>query len=222
LRAFLRPLHGSMPQPLLPRPLLFRRMDRAVRTVLADPPPSTLASWLAELPGAAEEFRVALSAGYDTTAHTLAWLLWHLADAPQWRTPEALPAVLDEVLRMYPSGWIGSRVAAHDTEVTGVPVAAGALVLYSPYLTHRDPDLWPSPESFRPERFEDGRPAWGFLPFGAGRRTCLGTHLARAMLRAAVAPCLEGKLETVSGDPSVRAGLTLRPGGPLWLDRAAR
>lgn len=222
LRAFLRPLHGSMPQPLLPRPLLFRRMDRAVRGVLADPPPSTLASWLADMPDAAEELRVALSAGYDTTAHTLAWLLWHLACSPGWRTPEALPPVLDEVLRMYPSGWIGSRVAAHDIEVTGVPIPAGTLVLYSPYLTHRDPDLWPSPQAFTPERFADGRPAWGFLPFGAGRRTCLGTHLARAMLRAAAAPFLEGKLEPVSGDPSVRAGLTLRPAGPLRLDRAPR
>lgn len=220
LRAFLRPLHRPMPQPLLPRPLLFRRMDQAIAAVLADPTPSTLASAMAGMPDAVEEIRVALSAGYDTTAHTLAWLLWHLADAPDWRTPEALPAVLDEVLRRYPSGWIGSRVAAADTEAAGVPIAAGTLVLYSPYLTHHDPDLWPQPYAFRPDRFADGRPAWGFLPFGAGRRTCLGTHLARAMLRAAAAPHLEGKLDTVSGDPSVRAGLTLRPAGPLWLDRA--
>lgn len=222
LRSFLRPLHRAMPQPLLPRPLLFRRMDRAIEAVLADPPPSTLAAGLAGMPGAAEEIRVAVSAGYDTTAHTLAWLLWHLAVAPDRRTPEALPAVLDEVLRLYPSGWIGSRVASTDAVVTGVPVAAGTLVLYSPFLTHRDPDLWTDPYAFRPERFAGGRPAWGFLPFGAGRRTCLGTHLAKAMLGAAVAPCLEGKLEQVCGDPSVRAGLTLRPAGPLVLDHARR
>jgi len=222
LYTFLRPLHASMPQPLLPRPLLFRRMDKAIRAVLADPPPSTLAAGLAGMPSAAEEIRVALSAGYDTTTHTLAWLLWHLAGAPDWRTPQALPAVVDEVLRLYPSGWIGSRVASTDTVVTGVPIAAGTLVLYSPYLTHHDPDLWPDPHAFQPGRFVRGRPAWGFLPFGAGRRTCLGTHLARAMLHAAVAPCLEGRLEQVFGDPTVRAGLTLRPAGPLWLDRAPR
>jgi cytochrome P450 len=222
LRSFLRPLHGAMPQPLLPRPLLFRRMQRAIEAVLADPAPSTVAAGLAGLPGAAEEIRVALAAGYDTTAHTLAWLLWHLAGAPQWRTPEALPAVLDEVLRLYPSGWIGSRVAGRDTVAAGVAIPAGTLVLYSPYLTHHDPRLWPDPYAFRPERFADGRPAWGFLPFGAGRRTCLGTQLARAMLQAAVRPCLDGKLEQVFGDPSVRAGLTLRPAGPLRLLHARR
>jgi cytochrome P450 len=106
--------------------------------------------------------------------------------------------------------------------VAGVELSAGTLVLYSPYLTHHDPRLWPDPYAFRPQRFADGRPAWSFLPFGAGRRTCLGTHLAKAMLRTAVAPFLEGELEQVRGDPSARAGLTLRPAGPLWLDRAAR
>jgi len=219
LRSFLRPLHRPMPQPLLPRPILFRRMDRAVGEILAAPPSSTLAAMLAGVPGAAEEIRVALSAGYDTTAHTLAWLAWHLAGTPAWRTAEALPSVVDEVLRLYPSGWIGSRVAARDTEADGVPIAAGSLVLYSPYLTHHDPGLWPDPVSFRPERFAEGRPAWGFLPFGAGRRTCLGTHLARAMLRAAAGPLLDGRLVQVSGDPTPRAGLTLRPAGALWLDR---
>jgi cytochrome P450 len=219
LRAFLRPLHASMPWPLLPRPRLFRRMDRAIAAALDSASPSTLAASLAGVPDAVEDIRVALSAGYDTTVHTLAWLLWHLAERPEWRTRNALPAVLDEVLRLYPSGWIGSRVAARDVVVTGVPVAAGTLVLYSPYLTHHDPRLWPDPYAFRPRRFADGRPAWGFLPFGAGSRTCLGTHLARAMLHAAVGPYLEGDLDTVYGNPAVRTGLTLGPVGPLWLDR---
>ncbi|WP_051366126.1 cytochrome P450 [Hamadaea tsunoensis] len=222
LRRFLRPLHAPLPQPLRPRPRLFAAIDRAIAAVLAEPPAGTLAAALAGQPAAGEELRVALAAGYDTTAHTLAWLAWHLAGAPEWRSPESLPAVLDEVLRLYPAGWIGSRVAAADVEVCGRPVPAGTLVLYSPLLTHRDPELWTDPGAFRPDRFAEGRPAWGFLPFSAGRRTCLGVHLARAMLTAAARPLLDGKLEQRNGDPTPRAGLTLRPTGPLLLHYQAR
>jgi cytochrome P450 len=222
LRRFFDPLHRPLPQPLLPRRVLFGRMDQAIARVLRDPAPETLAAGLASLPSAIEEIRVALAAGYDTTAHTLAWAVWHLAAAPSWRCEEGLGAVIDETLRLYPAGWIGSRVCARDTVVAGAPVRAGTLVLYSPFLTHHDPALWADPEAFRPDRFAEGRPAWGFLPFSAGRRTCLGAHLARAMLRAALLSCLEGQLVRRGGDPTPRASLTLRPAGPLLLARTAR
>lgn len=221
LTEFLDPLHRPLPQPLLPRPRLFARMERAIASVLDDPPPGTLASSLAAVPDAVEEIRIALAAGYDTTAHTLAWAVWHLAGAPGWRSPAGLPAVIDEVLRLYPAGWIGSRVCARDIEITGARLRAGTLVLYSPYLTHHDATLWSDPDLFDPGRFAAGRPAWGYLPFSAGRRTCLGAHLARAMLHAALQPCLVGALTQLSGDPTPRATLTLRPTGALRLNSAA-
>jgi cytochrome P450 len=219
LREFLDPLHRPMPQPLLPRPLLFARIDRAITRILDDPPPDTLAASLAALPDSGEELRIALAAGYDTTAHTLAWAVWHLASAPQWRSPDLLPQFLDEIQRLYPAGWIGSRVCARDVDIAGVSLRPGTLVLYSPYLTHRDATLWPDPTVFDPHRFASGRPAWGYLPFSAGRRTCLGNHLARAILHAALVPCLSGALNQVHGDATPRATLTLRPIGPLRLDR---
>jgi cytochrome P450 len=111
--------------------------------------------------------------------------------------------VLDEILRLYPAGWIGTRVAGRDIRVTGVDIPAGAMVMYSPYLTHRDPDLWPDPAAFRPERFTSGKPAWAFVPFSAGRRTCLGAHLARAMLRVALEPFCDGRFAQLPGDPTV-------------------
>jgi cytochrome P450 len=222
LARFLAPLHRPPPAPLLPRPALFGAMDAAVTRLLRDPPPGTLCEALAGTAGAAEEIRVALAAGYDTTAHTLAWALWWLAERPRWRTAEALPMVMDELLRLYPAGWLGSRVSSRDVTVAGVDLPAGTMVLYSPYLTHRDPDLWPEPDAFRPDRFRPGhdeRPAWGYLPFGAGRRTCLGAHLARAMLRCALEPFCEGTLVALDGDPTPMAGITLRPRGPLRLSR---
>ncbi|GGK12423.1 cytochrome P450 [Pilimelia terevasa] len=222
LAAFLTPLDRPLPWPLLPRPRLFRRMDAAIAAVLARPPAGSLAAAVAGLPDAAAELRVALAAGYDTTAHTLAWALWHLAGAPRWRAEELLPAVTDEILRLYPAGWIGSRRAVRASVVAGVPVPAGTLVLYSPLLTHRDPDQWPEPDAFRPERFADGRPAWSYLPFSAGRRTCLGAHLARLMLRVALRPFCTGDLRAAAGDPAPAAGITLRPAGPLTLEYRPR
>ena len=55
---------------------------------------------------------MALSAGYDTTAHTLAWLLYHAAVQPELADAELRPLAVNEVLRLYPAGWLGSRRAA--------------------------------------------------------------------------------------------------------------
>jgi cytochrome P450 len=218
LAAFLTPLQRPHPAPLLRRPRLFRRVEAAIGAILADPPAGTLSAALSTLDNAAEEIRIALAAGYDTTAHTLAWALWHLAGEPD----RYLPHLVDETLRLYPAGWLGSRVTARDVAVAGVRVPAGTMVLYSPYLTHRDPDLWGADAArFRPERFANGRPAWGFIPFSAGRRTCLGAHLARRMLTAALEPFGSGPLERITGDPGVTAGIALRPRGPLWMARPA-
>ncbi|HEU5473316.1 MAG TPA: cytochrome P450 [Actinophytocola sp.] len=221
LAEFLAPLHQPPPHPLLPRPRLFRQIRTAIDGALTDPPPGSLPAALAGLDGdAAEELRIALAAGYDTTAHTLAWGLWHLAETPGWRRADAVDAVLDEVLRLHPAGWLGSRVTHRDTVAAGVALPAGTLVLYSPYLTHRDPELWSAPDRFRPERFAaGGRPAWAYLPFAAGRRTCLGAHLARLVLRTALTAFCSGELVVLGGDPTPRTGITLRPKGPLWLAR---
>lgn len=221
LDAFLRPLHRSIPHPFLPRPFVRRRLVRAIEAQVANPIAGTLTAALANIPGAAEEIRIALAAGYDTTAHTLAWALWHLADSPDWRYTDTVPAVIDETLRLYPAGWLGSRITSRSVEIDGVRVPAGTLIMYSPYLTHRDPDRWPDPLAFRPQRFTDGRPAWAFIPFSAGPRTCLGAHLARAMLSAALRPFCHGDLGAVTPRPVPTTGLTLRPKGPVLVDRWA-
>jgi cytochrome P450 len=214
LATFLAPLDHPAPRPLLPRPRLFRRIEDAIAVAVADPPPGSLPAALAGTDALVEELRIALAAGYDTTAHTLAWALWQLAGAAEWCC--ATDSVLDEVLRLYPAGWLGSRVAARDASVCGVEIPAGTLVLYSPYLTHRDSDIWPNPTRFEPRR---PRPAWGYLPFAGGRRACLGAHLARLMLRTALSAFGPGRVVRLGGDPTPRAGITLCPNGPLWLDR---
>jgi len=92
-------------------------------------------------------------------------------------------------------------------------------VLYSPYLTHRDGRLWAEPEQFRPERFLEPVPAWGFLPFAAGERSCLGSAYARLVLETVLEVFADSPLSLVAGVPRPRAGITLAPAGPLILRR---
>ena len=219
MRSFLAPLDTALLGPLLPRPLRIRRMEQALRSAFAHPDPLTMAPLFAALPGGVEEARVAIAAAYDTTAHTLAFALWELASRPELNAVDATASLVQETMRLYPAGWIGSRVSAADTEFDGRPIPAGRLVLYSPYLTHRDPELWADPLCFRPERFADALPPWGYLPFSAGERTCLGAGLATLMLQTALAAFTRSGLRRVGGNGHARGVLTLTPSGPLVLRR---
>ncbi|WP_336205446.1 cytochrome P450 [Nonomuraea sp. LPB2021202275-12-8] len=92
-----------------------------------------------------------------------------------------LRMVLQELLRLYPPGWIVPRQAVADTEIGGVPVKAGSQVLVSPFTTHRLAEFWDRPLEFDPERWAHAgdRPAHrhAYVPFGAGPHVCLGQHL---------------------------------------------
>ncbi|MDW8090617.1 MAG: cytochrome P450 [Meiothermus sp.] len=209
LARFLAPLKRPFPAPLVPRPLLFARVRRMVRGLQ-----QAGCGLAAHLP--LEEVVVGLAAGYDTTAHTLAWALWHAALYPQWNTPEGLPLLLKETLRLYPPGFVGSRRAARAVEWEGHLIPKGSLVLYSPYLTHRHPELWPNPLDFDPSRFLGRIPAWAYLPFGGGERTCLGMHFAQMTLRVALG--LFPRLRPLRGDPRPWPALTLAPAGELWVE----
>lgn len=220
LRSFLSPLDSRLPGPLLRRPVLFARVNRALRQAIDGAPEHALGSIFAGLDDGVAEARVALAAGYDTTAHSLAWLLFHLADADGAPDPD-IAHTADEVLRLYPAGWIGSRRAAYDTSFEGVHIPRGTMVLYSPYLTHRSPAVWPDPLQFSPQRFAQPAPAYGYIPFAAGERTCLGRALARLILTCVGRVFALTELSRVAGDPRPRAGLTLAPAEPLILRRRA-
>jgi cytochrome P450 len=228
LHAFLAPLRHPFPVPAIPRPLLFARMNRALdrlaRTRLQGGGDDLLFH-LARWPGGVREARISLAAGHDTTTHTLAWAVWHLAEHPEWFRAEGLKAVIRETLRLYPPGWMGSRRLSRELDWQGHTLPKGALALYSPYLSARDPALWDAPGDFRPQRWERNPPAWAYLPFGGGERLCLGMHLANLMLEEALLYLLEVApgLQTVHGDPAPRPGVTLGPAGPLvvkWAEIA--
>jgi cytochrome P450 len=95
--------------------------------------------------------------------------------------------VLDETLRLYPSVFMLARQPMADQVLGGYTIRAGSVVFVSPWVLHHDPSRWPDPERFDPERFapagphggtEHDRARFGYIPFGAGPRLCIGKHLA--------------------------------------------
>jgi pentalenene oxygenase len=146
-----------------------------------------------------------LAAAIDTTAQALAWTYRLLADHPdaERRMHAELDTVLDggrpprledlphlvhtrrvvtESLRMYPPGWIFTRVTTTATTLAGQRLPAGATILYSPYALHHDPASFTDPERFDPDRWTPAReadvPRGAMLPFGAGSRKCAGDTFA--------------------------------------------
>ncbi|MFD0385824.1 cytochrome P450 [Streptomyces stramineus] len=86
--------------------------------------------------------------------------------------------VLTEALRMYPPVWIVSRVTTTDVELAGKILPPGTAVMWSPYILHRNPRLFPEPERFDPDRWLPGAspapPRNAMIPFGGGSHRCPG------------------------------------------------
>ncbi|WP_354637822.1 cytochrome P450 [Kitasatospora camelliae] len=179
-----------------------------------------------------DELVTLLVAGHETTATTLTWLHllldrdpgareWALAAGPagSGARREAVQALVSETLRLYPSAWILPRHAVAEDVLAGYRVEAGSDVLVCPYLTHRDPALWPEPERFDPARFTTagGRPEGlgTYLPFGLGARACLGLQFALREATALLELLLPGPAPRLRSTPAGTAyGLTVRPDGP--------
>ncbi len=145
-----------------------------------------------------------LAAGHETTANAMTWMWLALSKNPaarkrlhdevdtvlQGRVPtfedlDSLPwtqACLEEAMRLYPPVPAVSRMSVADDEIEGIRIPAGSVTVVMPYLIHRNPELWPNPEGFDPERFMPGadksRHKQSFMPFGAGRRICVGNGFA--------------------------------------------
>jgi len=147
-----------------------------------------------------------ITAGYETTSGAMAWATYTLLTLPgAWdaaadevnrvlgdRPPAAndlaaltyLNGVVHETLRLYTPGVISARRVMRDLWFDGHRIRAGRLLIFSPYVTHRIPEVWPEPTEFRPLRWDPGSPDYRkpapheFIPFSGGLHRCIGGVMA--------------------------------------------
>jgi cytochrome P450 len=189
-------------------------------------------------------------AGHETTANTLSWTWWLLAQNPAvekkfheeldgvlgGRTPtlDDLPKlvflnnVLTESLRLYPTAWGMARLAVEEHEIAGYPVHVGNGVAFAQWVVHRDPRWFDAPLEFRPERWESGLakqlPRFAYFPFGGGPRQCIGNTFA--LMEASVVLATIGQKFRFALAPGHKvvplASITLRPKNGIQVTLKAR
>ncbi len=191
-----------------------------------------------------DELMTALVAGHETTASQLAWAFMHLSREPAvcrrlaaeldaGEDDAYLTATIHEVMRRRPVlPNAEPRLVKQPIEIGGVSYPPGIVLIVNAHLVHHDPDIYPDPYAFRPERFLEragGRApsTYTWLPFGGGRRRCLGASFAllemKVVLRAVLGRC---ELAPVGAKPEVarRRSITISPsrGAQVVLRHRAR
>jgi cytochrome P450 family 135 len=138
-----------------------------------------------------DELLTLLVAGHETTATSLAWAVERLSRHPQkldrlrdeveaGGSEDYLTATIQETLRLRPVISIVIRRLTEPVEIGGYELPAGLSVTPSVYLVHRNPEIYPDPDRFLPERFLDNPPGtYTWIPFGGGIRRCLGASFAQ-------------------------------------------
>jgi cytochrome P450 len=150
-----------------------------------------------------------IAAGYETTSGAMAWATYTLLTLPgawdaaadevrrvlgdrppaSWNLADLsamtyLNGVVHETLRLYTPGVISARRVMRDLRFDRHHIRTGRLLIFSPYVTHRLPEVWPEPTEFRPLRWDPGSPDYRkpapheFIPFSGGLHRCIGAAMA--------------------------------------------
>jgi cytochrome P450 len=188
-------------------------------------------------------------AGHETTALTLSWVWYALAQNPrveeklaaEWsdvlrgRAPSVadLPRltyteqVITESMRLYPPVYLIGREAVENGTLGDFPIRRGTTVFMSQWVTHRDGRFFENPWEFRPERWAAGLarqlPKYAYYPFGGGPRVCIGNGFAMMEAVLLLATFGQAFRFTLEPDPPIAfdLGITLVPenGIPAVLRR---
>jgi cytochrome P450 len=149
-----------------------------------------------------DELVTMLVAGHETTAHSLSWAVERLRRHPpilQRLVAEVdeggsalREATIREVLRSRPVVSFAGRYARKPFELGEYRLPVGTRILLAAILTHYDPDLFPHPERFDPERFVNVTPdTYSWIPFGGGIRRCIGASFAQMEMDVVLRVLLE-------------------------------
>uniref|UniRef100_A0ABM5GIH3 Cytochrome P450 4V2 n=1 Tax=Pogona vitticeps TaxID=103695 RepID=A0ABM5GIH3_9SAUR len=195
-----------------------------------------------------EEVDTFMFEGHDTTAAAMSWTMYLLACHPEIQKQvhdeldevfgdsnrhitmddlkklRYLECVIKEALRLYPSVPYFARSLREDVSIRGFKIPKGIDVIIAPLALHRDPDTYPEPEEFRPERFfpenAAGRHPYAYVPFSAGPRNCIGQRFAQMEEKTILATVLRnfsvGTTQTHE-ELRPRAELILRPTKGIWV-----
>lgn len=186
-----------------------------------------------------EQIAMMFLAGHETSAAALSWAVWLIAAQPQvlQRMHEEAVAIIGagepeyehmrklsftrdvfrEALRLYPSVPFFARDATRTEQMRDKIIKAGSILMLSPWLSHRNENLWDNAQAFDPDRFsgENAQECMrnnAYLPFSFGPRGCLGAAFAMqeaTLILACIAR--DFKLEIIDGDtPMPVANATLR------------
>jgi cytochrome P450 len=192
-----------------------------------------------------DEVMTFLLAGHETTALALSWALYLLSqdigaekklheEVDRLRTGR-LPSVSDlssltfvekvikETMRLYPPAWSVARTAIASFELEGYRIPAGANIVMSQWIMHRDPRFFSEPENFDPDRWStracQNLPRFAYFPFGGGPRQCIGASFATTetvLILATIARRYQ--LVSVKKTPVIPVpSLTLRPKDPIRM-----
>ena len=127
-----------------------------------------------------------------------------------------LTATINEALRSRPVVPNAMpRYVAKPITVGGWDYEPGVSLVANAYLIHHDPEIYPDPYTFRPERFLDEKPGtYTWIPFGGGRRRCLGSSFAILEMKVVIAELVRRfEIRATSGEPELarRRNITMRP-----------
>ncbi|PYS76083.1 MAG: cytochrome P450, partial [Acidobacteria bacterium] len=192
-----------------------------------------------------DEVMTLFIAGHETTALTLTWAWYLLAQNPE--AEKKLHAELEEVLggrapsvddlprlrycewvvkesmRLYPPAWGVGREAVRDCEVGGYRIPEGMQIFTFQWVVQRDARWYDEPESFRPERWREEvasrLPKFAYFPFGGGPRQCIGNSFA-TMEAVLVLSTIARRFRLRLADShavELLPAMSLRPKGGVWL-----
>jgi cytochrome P450 len=197
-----------------------------------------------------DEIMTLFLAGHETTAVSLSWTWYLLAQHPEVEALLAaeirsvlggrLPTVADlprlrytemvvtESMRLYPPAFMVTRRVVEPFEVGGHRLAAETTLIMSQWVVQRDPRWFDAPEAFRPERWENDLakrlPRYAYFPFGGGPRLCIGNTFATMEATLLLATIAQRFRFTLAPRASVTPllSVTLRPAHGIPMILSAR
>jgi len=171
-------------------------------------------------------------AGYETTATTISWIFYLLANNPEYvdklyddvknisldcedaysqlETISLLDAVIKESMRIYPALWFNIRYCAKEHVINNTRFRKGDKIMLLPFISNHDASIYHEPGKFIPGRFEEGS-AFSTFAFGHGPRLCAGKALAEMELKLIVAKFVQAFKFSPVNQPEPIGGVLLHP-----------